>query len=112
MTELNIYGQAQGKSLPDWLPRATIQKVVLKGSYCLLEPIDIKHSKDLFEAWHCIDDERDWTYFHIKRPITVTITLPLLVQVRILFFIRLSINLAAKRWDSSLYSALTPRMEQ
>lgn len=71
MTELNIYGQAQGKSLPDWLPRATIQKVVLKGSYCLLEPIDIKHSKDLFEAWHCIDDERDWTYFHIKRPITM-----------------------------------------
>ncbi|MEA9392533.1 GNAT family protein [Acerihabitans sp. TG2] len=71
MTELNIYGQALGKSLPDWQTRPLPQKVVLKGDYCRLEPIDIKHSQDLFDAWHSIDDERDWTYFHIKRPITI-----------------------------------------
>lgn len=71
MTELNIYGQGLGKSLPDWQPKSAPQKVILKGKSCLLEPIDIKHSQDLFEAWHSIDDERDWTYFHIKRPQTI-----------------------------------------
>ncbi|TPG58859.1 GNAT family N-acetyltransferase [Ewingella americana] len=71
MQELNIYGQTVGKSLPDWLPRALPQRVILKGEHCLLEPIDIKHSKDLYEAWYSIDDERDWTYFHINRPITM-----------------------------------------
>jgi RimJ/RimL family protein N-acetyltransferase len=70
-TELNIYGQALGKELPDWHSRGLLKKIPLKGDYCLLEPIDIKHSRDLFDAWHSIDDERDWTYFHIKRPITI-----------------------------------------
>ncbi len=70
-TVLNQYGQALGNPLPDWQPRANPQKIVLKGNYCQLEPIDIKHSQDLFYAWHSIDDDRDWTYFHIKRPITI-----------------------------------------
>ncbi|WJY16373.1 GNAT family protein [Pectobacteriaceae bacterium CE90] len=71
MTEINIYGQELGKSLPDWQARPLPQKIILRGDYCLLEPIDIKHSQDLFAAWYCIDDERDWTYFHIRRPITI-----------------------------------------
>lgn len=71
MTEVNVYGQELGQSLPDWQPRSLPQKVILRGKYCLLEPIDLKHSRDLFDAWHSIDDERDWTYFHIKRPITI-----------------------------------------
>ncbi|MGC6389161.1 GNAT family N-acetyltransferase [Ewingella sp. S1.OA.A_B6] len=70
-TELNLYGQALGKELPDWQSRGVFKKIPLKGKYCVLEPIDIKHSRDLFDAWHSIDDERDWTYFHIKRPITI-----------------------------------------
>jgi len=71
MTELNVYGQALGKSLPDWQPRALPKKIPLRGEHCSLEPIDIKHSRQLFDAWYSIDDERDWTYFHIKRPITI-----------------------------------------
>ncbi|WP_233972037.1 GNAT family N-acetyltransferase [Pectobacterium versatile] len=71
MTEFNVYGQELGKSLPEWQPRSLPQKVVLKGKHCFLEPIDLKHSQDLFDAWHSIDDERDWTYFHIKRPVAI-----------------------------------------
>ncbi|NCF08832.1 GNAT family N-acetyltransferase [Kosakonia sp. MH5] len=71
MAELNIYGQALGPSLPDWHPRSLPQKIIIRGQYCLLEPIDIKHSRDLFAGWHSIEDERDWTYFHIKRPVTI-----------------------------------------
>lgn len=71
MIELNNYGQPLGPSLPNWHPRSLPQKITIRGQYCLLEPIDLKHSKDLFAAWHSIEDERDWTYFHIKRPLTL-----------------------------------------
>ncbi|MDU3075379.1 MAG: GNAT family protein [Mixta calida] len=71
MVEENEYGQKLGKKLTDWHPRELPKKTPLKGRYCHLEPIDVKHSQDLFEAWYCIDDDRDWTYFHINRPKTL-----------------------------------------
>ena len=71
MVEENEYGQKLGKKLTDWQPRELPKKTLLKGRYCHLEPIDVKHSQDLFEAWYCIDDDRDWTYFHINRPKTL-----------------------------------------
>ncbi|MDN2488174.1 GNAT family N-acetyltransferase [Kosakonia sacchari] len=71
MTEINAYGQELGPALPDWHPRSLPQRIVIRGQYCLLEPIDLKHSHDLFAAWHSIEDERDWTYFHIRRPVTI-----------------------------------------
>jgi RimJ/RimL family protein N-acetyltransferase len=71
MTEENEYGQKLGKKLTDWQPKEPPKKVILRGRYCTLEPISVKHSQDLFDAWYCIDDERDWTYFHINRPKTL-----------------------------------------
>ena len=71
MAEENEYGQKLGRKLAEWQPKDSPKKIVLKGSYCNLEPIDVKHSQDLFDAWYCIDDERDWTYFHINRPKTL-----------------------------------------
>ncbi|MQB55866.1 GNAT family N-acetyltransferase [Rahnella sp. RcJ3] len=71
MSELNHYGQSLGPSLPEWKLRERPSKKVLHGKYCRLEPIALTHSQQLFDAWHSIDDERDWTYFAINRPITL-----------------------------------------
>ncbi|WP_337064886.1 GNAT family protein [Rouxiella badensis] len=69
MTTLNHFGQPIGDEIPGWQTRPLPEPITLQGSYCHLEPLDVgKHSKSLFNAWHSIDDDRDWTYFSINRP--------------------------------------------
>lgn len=63
MTTLNHFGQPIGDALPDWQPRERPAHLQLDGLWCHLEPLTCeRHSKDLFNAWHSIDDNRDWTY--------------------------------------------------
>ncbi len=71
MTTLNHFGQPIGDEVPEWQPRPLPERTTLEGQYCYLEPLDVsKHSESLFDAWHSIDDDRDWTYFSIDRPAT------------------------------------------
>ena len=71
MTTLNHFGQPIGDEVPEWQPRPLPERTTLEGHYCYLEPLDVgKHSESLFDAWHSIDDDRDWTYFSIDRPAT------------------------------------------
>ncbi len=67
---VNEFGQPVGAALPDWRPRAMAQKVALTGRFCRLEPLALVHSPALFDAWHSIDDGRDWTYLSANRPAT------------------------------------------
>lgn len=69
-THFNEYGQPIGAPLDHWQPRPLPRKISLSGRFCRLEPLDISHSQDLFNAWHSINDERDWTYFSSRRPAT------------------------------------------
>lgn len=71
MTTLNHFGQPIGDALPDWQTHEPPQPIKLDGRYCHLEPLDAAlHSKDLFNAWHSIEDNRDWTYLAVDRPAT------------------------------------------
>lgn len=73
MTTLNHFGQPVGDALPDWQPRERPTHVQLDGIWCRLEPLSSeRHSQDLFNAWHSIDDNRDWTYLSVDRPATQT----------------------------------------
>lgn len=69
-SSVNEYGQPIGARVPGWQPREPAQKVTLKGRFCRLEPLALEHSAALFDAWHRIADERDWTYFSSSRPST------------------------------------------
>jgi len=71
MTTLNHFGQPIGDEVSGWKTRPLPERITLEGQYCRLEPLDVnKHSESLFDAWHSIDDDRDWTYFSIDRPAT------------------------------------------
>lgn len=71
MTILNHFGQPVGDEVSGWQTRPLPERHILEGIYCNLEPLSVsKHSESLFNAWHSIDDDRDWTYFSIDRPAT------------------------------------------
>lgn len=59
----NPFGQPVGETMTDWTPRPTPGDVTLEGTFCRLEPLDVKrHADDLFAAYACAPDGRDWTY--------------------------------------------------
>lgn len=69
MTTLNHFGQPIGDEVTGWQPRPLPERATLQGQYCYFEPLEVsKHGESLFNAWHSIDDDRDWTYFSIDRP--------------------------------------------
>lgn len=75
MPEINQYGQTVGDALPDWLGASVLQRTVLEGRYCRLEPLDPeRHAGDLFDAYAQADDERDWTWLASSRPDSVEAT--------------------------------------
>lgn len=63
MTRTNEFGQPIGPSLPGWTPPPAPSRVVLRGTHCTLEPLDVdRHADDLFAAYAAAPDDRDWTY--------------------------------------------------
>ena len=40
MPEINEYGQTVGDALPDWHGASVLQRTVLEGRWCRLEPLD------------------------------------------------------------------------
>ncbi|CNE40458.1 putative acetyltransferase [Yersinia nurmii] len=68
---LNEFGQAIGDELAVWQRALLPQKEVLSGRFCYLEPVNMaKHEKQLYQAYHSIEDGRDWTYLFKERPET------------------------------------------
>nr|WP_306767877.1 GNAT family protein [Martelella alba] len=57
-----------GDALPHWRARERPQRRELTGRFCRLEPLAPAHGPALFQAWHSIGDDRDWTYFSRRRP--------------------------------------------
>lgn len=72
MPEINEYGQTVGDALPDWQGAAILERTVLNGRWCRLEPLDPeRHAADLFDAYAQASDERDWTWLSSRRPESV-----------------------------------------
>jgi RimJ/RimL family protein N-acetyltransferase len=58
----NKLGQPIGDPVPDWSPPPRPARVSLRGAYCGLEPLGMRHAAALWEAYGHAVDERDWTY--------------------------------------------------
>lgn len=59
---VNNYGQPVGPSVSDWTTRPRPERKTFTGRYCRLEPLEIKHADELFDALSQAPDGRDWTY--------------------------------------------------
>ncbi|WP_145563568.1 GNAT family N-acetyltransferase [Yersinia aldovae] len=65
----NQFGQTTGAELVDWPSAQTPKQEIPSGHFCYLTPVHAdKHAKSLFQAYHLINDARDWTYFYCERP--------------------------------------------
>lgn len=75
MPEINEYGQTVGDPVPDWHGASALERTVLEGRWCRLEPLDPnRHAGDLFDAYAQARDERDWTWLASLRPDSVEAT--------------------------------------
>ena len=63
MSHFNQFGQPIGDPVSGWRPPHSPARVVLKGRYCVLEPLDAaRHTRDLWDAYATAEDLRHWTY--------------------------------------------------
>ncbi|MEW5559463.1 GNAT family protein [Enterobacter asburiae] len=75
MAELNEYGQWVGDIVPDWHGARELERKMLAGRSCRLEPIIVaRHAADLYEAFALAEDERDWTWLGSVRPVSIAAT--------------------------------------
>lgn len=61
----NEFQQPVGNTLPDWQPCPRPERIVLKGTYCRLEPLTHDHADSLWAAWSTAKDDRGWTYLGV-----------------------------------------------
>jgi RimJ/RimL family protein N-acetyltransferase len=60
---VNEFMQPVGAPVPDWPGAQMPARVTLEGRYARLEPVEAeRHAHDLYEAYRCAPDGRDWTY--------------------------------------------------
>ena len=63
MTQFNLLGQPIGDPVLHWRAPHAPARVVLRGRYCTLEPLDpARHTRDLWAANGTASDDRYWTY--------------------------------------------------
>jgi len=68
----NPFGQPIGAPVEGWSARLPPARTRTVGRYCVLEPVQCaKHAEDLFAAYREAQDDRDWTYLSIERPVTL-----------------------------------------
>ena len=65
---LNSLGQAVGRPMPDWTPRAQPPATPMIGRYCRLEPVSLAHAEQLYAANSEDADGHNWTYLFAERP--------------------------------------------
>lgn len=58
----NHLEQPIGFLVKDWQPPLLPSKEVLKGRFCSLEPLEIKHAKSLYASFNLDTKGRNWTY--------------------------------------------------
>lgn len=58
----NHLDQPLGFLVNDWQPPPLPTKEVLKGDFCSLEPLEIKHAESLFASFNLDTEGRNWTY--------------------------------------------------
>ena len=62
-TQINELGQPIGESLANWSSAQFPSYIAFEGSFCRIEPIDVKrHAEELFEAYAVDIDNKMWTY--------------------------------------------------
>ena len=61
-TRRNEFDQPVGSAVEGWSPRGLPPRSAIDGRYCRLEPLDMRHAADLYEAYSSAADGRDWTY--------------------------------------------------
>ncbi len=60
---INQYGQPIGEAVADWQGAKNPEKIILKGQFCRLEPLNAdKHSDDLYAAFALDTTGKLWTY--------------------------------------------------
>lgn len=61
-TRRNEFDQPVGSAVEGWAARSLPARTAIDGLYCRLEPLDVRHAADLYEAYSSAGDGRDWTY--------------------------------------------------
>jgi len=80
--EINIWGQTVNDPVPGWQGASVLERGVLEGRFCRLEPLDaVEHAVDLFEAY-ALGDDSDWTWLASNQPASVEATVDWL-QVKV-----------------------------
>lgn len=63
MSEKNEFNQIVGDLVENWSPAKRPPANVMRGNYCLLEPLDInKHAAELFDSLSIDNQGESWTY--------------------------------------------------
>ncbi len=63
MNEKNEFNQVVGCLIKNWVPIKELEPTIMRGNYCVLEPLDInKHIKKLFENLSIDNRGESWTY--------------------------------------------------
>lgn len=71
MPEINKWGQTVNDPVPGWQGASLLERGVLEGRFCRLEPLDaVEHAVDLFEAY-ALGDDSDWTWLASNQPASV-----------------------------------------
>src|SRR5688500_1785838 len=63
MLKKNEFDQITGHEVINWSAKERPEKIRIKGTFCILEPLDInKHAKDLYESLLIDNKGESWTY--------------------------------------------------
>jgi len=72
--EINSWGQTVNDPVPDWQGASVLERGVLEGRFCRLEPLDaVQHGVDLFDAY-ALGDDSDWTWLASNQPASIEAT--------------------------------------
>jgi RimJ/RimL family protein N-acetyltransferase len=59
---MNHLGQPIGPGVGEWQAPPRPSREVMEGRYCRLEPLEVRHTQDLWEANARDSEQRNWTY--------------------------------------------------
>lgn len=64
-TRRNELDQPVGFAVEGWTARGAPPRTAIEGRYCRVEPLDVRHATDLYQAYDSAADGRDWTYMPV-----------------------------------------------
>lgn len=81
MSWTNEHGQPVGDVVAGWAPREPAVAVALAGRHVVLEPLDLRHAPELYDALCAPEDASLWTYRPTDPPADVAGMRALVAQV-------------------------------